>query len=127
MSCCEVYVVISHLRVAICVTGFVDSRYTVVGGDNTKIEYVMTILSPCKPITVRHQWNRVVHSDRKLSLLYILCHRLGVKPHGFVARHGRIIQNYISPNELICQSKGITSSHIMLQKLHKLKDTILHH
>ena len=57
---CETVIVIYCFNIFVCETFVVNSRYSVADGDNTGIEYEMTILCPCKPIAVRHQWNRIL-------------------------------------------------------------------
>ncbi len=92
------------LFVLVCEEFIIRSRYSVVGGDNTRMEYEMTILCPYIPIALRHQWNRIVSGYCELALMNILCHQLDVKPHVFIARDRRIIHNNISSNKLVCQT-----------------------
>ena len=64
----------------------------------------MTILSPCKPIAVRHQWNMIVSGYPELTLMTILCCQFDVKLHVFIARDRRIVHNNISFNKLVGQT-----------------------
>ncbi len=96
-----------------CDTFFVNSCYcSVFVGDETRIEYEMTILCPCKLIAVRSLWNRIFSCYRELSMLYILCHQLDIKPCVFIARDGEIVQFKMesSLSFQLCSYKTLSSS-----------------